>query len=227
MRQRLAQELLDDDAGTAEEIARSLDDLGWIHQHLGGVASWRQLFNAWARAAAPLPARLRLLDVGAGTGVVTASLRELLAARGCPAQAWALDRRRSHLQPQTCPSLAADAYRLPFADRSWDLVTCNLFLHHFHNRPGLPQAQLLLTELTRVARCAVLINDLERHWLAYLTIRLMAPRFSRLTRYDGPRSVRQAYTAPELEALAAGRSHQLLKLSHYRLGLILWCGHGL
>ncbi|MGH9467896.1 MAG: methyltransferase domain-containing protein [Terriglobales bacterium] len=206
MRQRLAQELLDEDGGTPEEIARSLDELGWIHRHLGGLSSWRQLLQS-------LPAAESVLDVGAGRGEVAAYVGASLGAR----RIVALDRRTSHMGASGS-RVAGDALRLPFADRSFEVVMCNLFLHHFH---GAAAGQVL-GEMARVARRAVVINDLERHWAAYAAIWLLRPRFSRITRYDGPRSVRQAYTAEEMEQLAGARRHTLVRLTHYRLGLILY-----
>lgn len=214
MRQQLAQELLDEDAGTPQEIERSLAELGWINRHLGGLSSWRQLLRA---AGATGSTAATLLDVGAGRGEVAGFLAQQLRA-----QAVQLDRRVSHLGPSGW-RVAGDALRLPFADGSFDLVTCNLFLHHFHG----DVVRQLLAEMRRVARRAVLINDLERAWIPYWFIRLLGLRFSRITRYDGPRSVRQAYTARELDQLAQPWPHKVLRLSHYRVGLILWCSRDL
>ncbi|MGH9412538.1 MAG: methyltransferase domain-containing protein [Terriglobales bacterium] len=207
MRQRLAQELLDEDAGTAAEVAASLADLHWIHDHLGGRSSWRRLLAAWPGAGS-------LLDVGAGRGQVAAAIGAQMHAH----RIVALDRLPSHLGASG-DRVAADAKQLPFADASFDVVMCNLFLHHFHGAAAVQ----LLQEMVRVARQAVLINDLERAWVPYLVIRALSPRFSRLTRYDGARSVAQAYTAQELHALAGARPHRVMRLGHYRLGLMVWC----
>jgi hypothetical protein len=72
----------------------------------------------------------------------------------------------------------------------------------------------------------VLVNDLERHWLPYLFICSARPfARSRITRHDGPASVRQAYTRSEIEALAreAGFAHfETRRLLPFRWGLILW-----
>jgi SAM-dependent methyltransferase len=220
MRLRLARELLDEDQGTPEEIRRSLRDLWWINQHLGGLSSWRRLLGAWGAMPPGPPAGLTLLDLGSGTGEMAAALAAELRRRGWAVRAWALDRRLSHLGAGP-GRLAADALRLPLADAAVDVVTCNLFLHHFHG----DAAACLLREMARVARRAVLINDLERAWIPYAAIRLLSPRFSRITRHDGPRSVAQAYTLPELRRLAAAAlpawHGRALRLWPYRLGLIL------
>jgi SAM-dependent methyltransferase len=222
-------ELLDDDEGTPAEIAQSFEDLWWINHHLGGLSTWRKLL---ARYLAVRPATaLTLVDIGSGSGQVAQSNLAWLASRGVAATGFALDRRASHLgQPVTGAArqaIAADAFRLPFADASVDLVTCNLFLHHFHDTAGQPAATALLREMIRVARQGVLINDLDRAWLPYLAIHVMGwgLGFSRITRYDGPRSVRQAYTRRELAALAQRAGAANFECHWYmpfRLGLIVY-----
>ena len=224
MRQRLSHELLDDDAGTPAEIRQSLDELWWINQHLGGLSSWRTLLARCLEGAKLPPGPLRVLDIGSGTGQVAAANAAWLGERGFAVTAVTLDRRPSHLERRNARgAVAADAFQLPFADRSFDLVTCNLFLHHFHDQGADDAATRLLREMARVAARAVLINDLERAWPPYLAILALGRRFSRITRHDGPASVRQAYTCDELEALAraAGAAAvEVLRLPRYRLGLI-------
>lgn len=224
MRQQLAHELLDDDQGAPAEIRRSLDELWWINQHLGGLSTWPRLLARWWEMDAAPRSVATLLDVGAGTGQLAAAHAAWFARRGARVEAFALDRRASHLGPHAA-GLVADAFQLPFADASLDLVTCNLFLHHFHDLPAAPAATQLLMELWRVARRAVLINDLERAWPPYLTIQLLGLGLSRITRHDGPRSVRQAYTRRELQALGRRTgigNCEVRRLWPYRLGMILW-----
>jgi hypothetical protein len=78
-----------------------------------------------------------------------------------------------------------------------------------------------------VAGQAVLVNDLERHVLPYLFIRFLGFPFaqSRITRHDGPASVRQAYTRDEIAALASGAGFQNFEVERvrpFRLGLTIW-----
>lgn len=212
MRVQPAAELLDEDQGSPAEIARSLDELWWINRHLGGLSSWRKLI-----AHATPPPGLTLLDIGSGTGQVAAWLGKQMRAKVVT-----LDRRVTHMGSHG-QRVSADALRLPFLASSFDLVTCNLFFHHFHG----DAAPALLAEMARVARRAVLINDLERGWIPWLAIQTLGVRFSRITRNDGPASVRQAYTKAELLALARQTAPQLqarcYRFFPYRLGL--WLEH--
>jgi hypothetical protein len=82
----------------------------------------------------------------------------------------------------------------------------------------------------RVARIAVVVNDLERGRLHYLLARLASlvdP--SRISRHDGPASVRQAYTADELRGLLrhTGCRFELPRGFLFRIGAVVWKGAAL
>jgi hypothetical protein len=78
----------------------------------------------------------------------------------------------------------------------------------------------------RVCRVALLINDLVRHPLHLVLVCAATPLWrSRITRHDGPASVRRAYTPDELQALLAPSGAARVEISrHYlfRMGLIVW-----
>lgn len=226
MRRVTTEELLDNDRGTPQEIARSFDDLWRINRWLGGMSNCLQMTGrVFARTGARTA---RILDVGAGDARLAQRLQEELSRRGIRAQFVALDRRITHLrngESNGLPVVAADVFNLPFAEGSFDIVMCNLFLHHFSG----PNAVDLLRRMALVARDAVIINDLERNLLPYLFIRAAFPfARSRITRFDGPASVRQAYTREELRRLAesAGfRNFEINRMGAYRLGLTIWKGN--
>ncbi len=225
MRRVTSNELLDDDRGTPEEIRGILDDLWRINRWLGGVSTCLRLLEHFFARAGAHP--VRILDVGSGDARLAGRLRTELLRRGLRANFVVLDRRLSHLEQgrplaNGLAPVVADVLALPFGENSFEVVMCNLFFHHFSGE----RAQELLRGLARVAREAVLINDLERHFLPYLFIRC-APWFtrSRISRHDGPASVRQAYTRDELGAMAtaAGFSNfEIERLAPFRLGLTLW-----
>jgi SAM-dependent methyltransferase len=220
-----SQEWLDDDLGTPEDIGRSLDDLWRINRWLGGVSGCLRLLERYFSRRGSR--RAHILDVGAGDSRLAAHLQSELARRNRSVQFVTLDRRLSHLRngnhsPRMLPRVAANASHLPFADKSFDVVMCNLFLHHFSE----DEAVELLRRFTGIASDAILINDLERNLLPYLFIRVGWPfARSRITRHDGAASVRQAYTQDELAAIAvrAGFANfEVERLPAYRLGLTLW-----
>jgi ubiquinone/menaquinone biosynthesis C-methylase UbiE len=225
MRRVPSVELLDYDVGSPDEVRMQLDDLWRINRWLGGVSSNLRLLGRFFQRTGKHP--VRVLEVGAGDGRLAGRLGRELRRQGIQSEFVVLDRRLSHLllglpDARGLHRLAADALALPFPDGTFDLATCNLFFHHFSGEAALR----LLRALGSVAREAVLVSDLARHWLPYLFIRT-APCVTRnpMSRQDGAASVRQAYTRKELGELAAAAGFtdfEVFRLAPFRLGLVIW-----
>jgi SAM-dependent methyltransferase len=88
-----------------------------------------------------------LLDVGAGDGLIGAGLARKLGAT----RAVGVDVRPQH--GSALPTVAYDGARLPFEDRSFELVVLSDVLHH------AADPLVLLREALRVASRAVLLKD--------------------------------------------------------------------
>ena len=220
MQRKVIAELLDDDLGTPEQIAKSLVDLRHINHWFGGTWTTATLLRRIARESGQT--KLSLLEVGAGRGDLPQQVRSSLALAEIDLKITLLDRIPSHLPQNTVPSVAADALHLPFQDDAFDVVSNCLFAHHFE--PGsLP---LLVKEALRVARRAVLINDLIRSRLHLGMVYLGLPLFaSRITWHDAPASVRRAYTIEEMRSLLADLPAKRLEITRhyfYRMGVLLW-----
>lgn len=177
----------------AEEARASLADIVRINKHWGGLSTLRKLLDD----AIPNGEPFTLLDVGAASGDMG---RAVLEARPL-AQVTNLDYIASHLESCAGPCVAADAFSLPFAGRSFDYVFNSLFLHHFSN----DQVAALLREFGRVARKQVFVIDLWRHPIPYYFMSLTQPLFGwqPVTVSDGQISVEAAFHARELRELAA------------------------
>jgi|HubBroStandDraft_5_1064220.scaffolds.fasta_scaffold152745_1 hypothetical protein len=234
-------EWLDEDLGTPEEIDSALYAISLANRRFGGVRLHARLLQ---RSLARVPQETgsqftqpHILEVASGRAdVLQAALLRFSSAASSMSpkimpHVTLLDRSRVHLpDPGAWPAelppprvVAGDALDLPFADASMDVVSCCLFLHHLEPL----QVARYLAEARRVARVAVVINDLERSPLHYRLAklnRLIDP--SRISRHDGPVSVRRAYTRSELARMLTntGSSFHLERAWLYRLGAILWCG---
>jgi ubiquinone/menaquinone biosynthesis C-methylase UbiE len=187
-------ELLDAASGPSPEVAGSLADLQRFNRWLGGRQVWLSLLEGEVQRA-----RLEtfsLLDVGAGSG----DLAFAVTTRFPLARVVLADLKPYHLPIRRQPSVAAAAQALPFPDASFDFVGSSLLLHQLQDREAIE----VLSGFGRVARRAVLISDLERHWFPLLFLRLTKPVFahSPVTRHDAPASIRQAFRPEELAALA-------------------------
>jgi ubiquinone/menaquinone biosynthesis C-methylase UbiE len=215
-------ELLDSDSGTAAEINRALSDLHRLNRWFGGIATTYSLVGQVARKTQARS--LSLLDVAAGAGDVPRSVAERLRRSGIQLEVTLLDRASSHLKigKNGTRAVAGNALSLPFADASFDLVSCCLFAHHLEPHELLR----FVDEGLRVCRVAVLINDLIRHPLHLALVHAGRPLYrSRLTRHDAPASVRAAYTQSEMaEILQQSRAGAAVIGTHYlfRMGVVAW-----
>lgn len=228
-----APEILDSGTCTAEDSHAALAVLGRINRWFGGVATTRKMVERASQATGLK--KFSVLEVAAGLGEVPELVRERIANRGITLDVTLLDRAISHLPRQRgngtnlaakTPRIVADAMALPFADGSFDLVSCNLFTHHL-NAPKLSQ---FVAEGLRVSRHALLINDLVRHplhlALVYASYPIMRNRVAWL---DGLTSVRRAYIPQEIRkvissTLTRGQAAKVDISRHYlfRMGVMVW-----
>lgn len=186
-------EQLDEGVPEAEAL-RSLADLRFVNRWLGNRGSL-------LRAVRPhLPPGGRLLDVGCGSGDVPAFLQGRLPG---PLLAVGVDVKTLHLRavPRSVRPVVADVRKLPFPDGAFDVVSASLFLHHF-DAPDLPE---LLAGLHRLARRALVVNDLHRALVPYLFGAAVFPFLfcSRVSVEDGLLSIRRGFREDELRAAFA------------------------
>ncbi|HEX8816546.1 MAG TPA: methyltransferase domain-containing protein [Terriglobales bacterium] len=219
MKRVVCQELLDSDSGTPAEVSASLRDIDRINRRFGGVSTTEAMVRRVVERVGR--AEFSLLDVASGSGALPMMLRERLDRRGVKLNVTVLDRSRSHLNG-TCKAVVADALSLPFADRQFDLVSCALFVHHLEP----DDVARFFNEALRVARVAVVVNDLRRSYMALVAAYAgWAIIESRLSRHDGPVSIRRAYTVNELLDMLKGSRAAEVEIKEYpffRMGAILW-----
>jgi ubiquinone/menaquinone biosynthesis C-methylase UbiE len=210
-------ELLDASQCHPDDVAKSLADLRFVNR-------WLSARGQLLRAVAPfMPPGGRLLDVGCGSGDVAAFLQDRLSAprwkRAQPVRAVGVDLKPAHLRhaPHGLSRVAADVWRLPFRDASFDVVTASLFLHHFEDG----QLARLLRELARLARRAIVVSDLHRAWLPHTFGRAVFPLVfeTKVSVHDGLVSIRRGFRESELrEAFqAAGLPVKIRRMFPYRL----------
>jgi ubiquinone/menaquinone biosynthesis C-methylase UbiE len=190
-----------------QTLAGNLRDLARINRVLGGAElSWRALRAAAERSPGNA---LTLLDVGTGSADIP---RHLLRRAGRGELTLAVT--ATEVRPEILAVARADSSGVPrlliedgrtdkleYGTDSFDIVHASLVLHHLEP----DAATSMLAEMRRVARRAVIVNDLDRArrwWLgAWLMTRLTTR--NRYTRHDAPLSVRRSYRPNELASLAA------------------------
>ncbi len=230
----------------SEPKRHALELFSGLPQHydrMGAIMSFGQ-DPRWRRALVaridPRPDQ-RVLDVAAGTGLVTAEL----VRRGA-GKVVALDQSEQMLagaraRAARSPALAArvefvhgEAERLPFADGEFDAVTFTYLLRYVDDRSAT------MRELARVVRPAGRIGMLEfgvphnaalrAAWRAYTRVglpalgRMVSPAWYQVGRFLGPSIEQLQAQQPDLPALwrAAGISEVRERRMSFGAGLLMW-----
>lgn len=198
-----ADEWMDAPEQDVGDLDRALADLRGVNRWLGGTRVVLTHLRRMLRRAGD--GTHSLLDVATGSADIPLVLArtfpqlEIVATDG-HAQTLELARRRVGDHPRIRVELA-DALNLPYPHKTFDFALCSAALHHFEPQ----EAVQALAELARVARRGIIVNDLRRSPLNLLGAKLLAVtvwRHNRLTRHDGPLSVRRSYTPTEMALLA-------------------------
>jgi len=161
---------------------------------------------------------LRVLDVATGAGDIPIGLWKRAKVHGidivldaCDISATALEfattncaRRQAPVRLFQHDILAAD---IP---ETYDVVICSQFLHHLTNE----QASHALATMAAAASRRVIAIDLvrsRRNWLqVWFATRILSR--SKVVHFDGPQSIRAAFTVDELRAMAEACNFESLSI---------------
>jgi ubiquinone/menaquinone biosynthesis C-methylase UbiE len=183
-----------------KDLELDLKNLETINLHFGGHQATQFILQ---KACARNLEITSVLDCACGAGDLTRLLSQNLPQ----ATITAVD-----LHPQTLTYARqknassrilwqqADVRKLPFPDQSFDLVICQLALHHFSDA----DAVTVLMELKRVSRGGVFLTDLLRSTPGYWGVWLLVHTWLNhpMTCHDALLSVRRSFVRQELETLA-------------------------
>ena len=194
-------ELMDDPALDPAEHRRALAGLARLNRVSDSAGA---LWPALAQLARELNRAVRVLDVATGSGDVPRKLLARAKRAGIALDVSACDVSPTAITEATRePSGARFFVHDALRDRlptGFDVVTCSLFLHHLSE----DDAVALLTNMEGAADRMILVNDLWRSRFNYCAVWLACRLLTRspVVRFDGPASVRSAFTPGEMLALA-------------------------
>ncbi|MCA9192509.1 MAG: methyltransferase domain-containing protein [Planctomycetales bacterium] len=203
----LVPELMDDPSLCSREHARALAGLrriNWVCQ------TSRQLVRVIRQELGKDSESISVLDIGAGGGDVAAGVYHGLLDRGytISIRGWDVSStavgiaNARHRQARFGSDLSFEVVDIWDRDRQdrFDIVYCSLFLHHFSTE----QAVQVVRCMRRRCKRLLIVDDLVRSqlglWMAQVGCRLMSR--SPVVRFDGPQSVRAAFSRSEFGELA-------------------------
>ncbi len=172
--------------------------------------------------------KLRVLDIATGGGDAPLELSARAASEGlamkfdgCDFSERAVEFATEKAKNAKCDS---EFFRLNVIEEAlpshYDVMMCSLFTHHLDE----DDVVLLLSKMGAASRLGVLVNDLVRSSFNLFLVTLSTRIFckSKVVRFDGPASVRAAYTVDEMESMALkGGLQQIVVTEHFPCRLLL------
>ena len=199
-------ELMDNSPIEEEELRRTLDFIAWANRFFGGYGPVLAQLALWARGW-PKGASATVLDIGTGGADLPLALVRWSRASGFKLRVTAIDSvpviaaiaRANAASSPEIEVLEIDLMSLAATGRRFDYVIGSLLLHHI---PASSRVAALKA-VDGMASRGVIFVDLLRGRAAYFGVRLLTGLFgNRITRHDGPLSVRKGFQASELDELA-------------------------
>ena len=212
-------ELMDDLQLSNDDLRRNLDELETINYWLGGHKVVLQALQKLLTNLQKLNRPITIADVGCGGGDMLREIAKWGKKQGLEMKLTGVDANAFmlHYAAPKCSKFPninfqqTDIFSPEFQQQKFDVLTCSLFCHHFSDGSLIQ----LLKQLYNQSGTAVIINDLERHPLAYYSIKALTQVFSKsyLVKNDAPLSVLRAFRKRELEDILqkAGISNYQLK----------------
>jgi 2-polyprenyl-3-methyl-5-hydroxy-6-metoxy-1,4-benzoquinol methylase len=207
-------EIMDETDIPREDIRIALREIEAINIRLGGYGVVTEALEQLDMKDEPIA----ILDVGCGGGDMLRKIAEWAKKKNIKVQLTGIDLNADIIEFAEERSTGYDiTYKTlnvfddALMNERADVTTASLFCHHFE-KEALVQ---ILKRMHTLAKKAVVINDLHRHWFAYYAISVLTYLFAkaRLVRYDARLSVARAFTRKDLEETlqAAGITNYTLK----------------
>lgn len=194
------EEIMDDLNISGQVVAQTLRELNVINRRLGGnqisVSAVRKMLRGKSKAT--------IADLGCGGGDIMAEMSLALKKDGVEGKFtgfdanqhivnYAIENTKDHPEISYKP---VNIFSEEFKKQRFDVIHCCLFLHHFTDH----QLVELFRQFNQQARIGVIVNDLQRHPLAYWSIYFLTQLFSKsaMVRNDAAVSVARGFHKKEL-----------------------------
>ncbi|MEO6682655.1 MAG: methyltransferase domain-containing protein [Ginsengibacter sp.] len=207
-------ELLDGDSIDFNDLSQNLKELRFINAYLGGHRITLKGFKSLSAGKK----KISICEIGCGGGDNLIALDNFCKKINIEATFTGIDINpacieyaKENLQNRNIHFIIEDYKKVVFQKKP-DILFSSLFCHHFSNEELIDMLQWMKAN----SNLGFFINDLQRHPIAYYSIRFLTKIFSRshLVKNDAPLSVLRGFRINEWE--------KLLKLSGIKPVQIHW-----
>lgn len=181
-------------------IDQTLKELDTINRWLGGNA----ISLAAIKKMVGERDHFHLTDLGCGGGDILIALAKWARKKRIKASFTGIDANPNIVQyaQRNCSDypeieiLNENIFSAAFEKHKTDIIHCCLFLHHFDEEQLIGLFQLFKKQ----ARLGIIVNDLQRHYLAYYSILWLTSLFSKsaMVKNDASLSVARGFKKQEL-----------------------------
>ncbi|NBC57843.1 MAG: methyltransferase domain-containing protein [Bacteroidetes bacterium] len=195
-------EIMDDFDLKGHELEAVLKDLNNVNKRLGG---YKITINGIKKLLPQQNRTFKIADVGCGSGDNLRQIAKWAKRKNISLQLYGVDANLNSIN--TAKSLSSGFDNIKFLQQNvfdesfnqhqFDVIYLNLTLHHFKNK----DIRKLLPILYQNSNLGLVINDLHRHWLAYLLFQLYSSLLmkSKIAKHDGKVSILRGFKKNELE----------------------------
>jgi 2-polyprenyl-3-methyl-5-hydroxy-6-metoxy-1,4-benzoquinol methylase len=207
-------ELLDQPSIPFDDIKQNMKELDRINTLLGGhkitIDGFKQL--------AGNKKQIFVCEIGCGGGDNLVAISNWCKKEGLKLSVIGIDIKEECIEYaksreqvfQSVNWLISD-YKEVIFEKKPDIIFSSLFCHHFTSNQLVSQF-IWMKENSRVG---FFVNDLERNWIAYYSIKVLTRLFSKsyLVKNDAPLSVARGFTKNELFEIAKQGNISNIKIS--------------
>jgi 2-polyprenyl-3-methyl-5-hydroxy-6-metoxy-1,4-benzoquinol methylase len=210
------EELLDRDDIPFADIKRNMQELEFINTWLGGHAI---TIKGLSRLAGDSK-KITVCEIGCGGGDNLMAIHRWASRKGIALEVIGIDIKDECIEfaKENCAEIihstwiCAD-YKLALLPVKPDVIFSSLFCHHFSDDNVIQ----IFRWMHQHSRLGFFINDLQRHPVAYHSIRVLSHIFSRsyMVKNDAPLSVLRGFSKSELNSMmkASFNNRELLDYS--------------
>ena len=228
-------ELMDDLTLTGDELRRNLDEFEIFNHWVGSkrvlLLALEKVYKKYRQRIHKQP--LVIADLCCGGGDLLRDVHKWAIEKNINVELIGIDANQFMVEYSAEKSKNIDniSYKIlnilspEFEQMQFDVAIINSSCHHFSNS----ELKKIFKQLTKQTRLAVIINDLQRNWFSYFSIKYLTKwfNFSKLAQHDAPLSVRRAFKKCELEDILKGAgvsNYEICWRWIFRWEVIIWIG---